>query len=52
MFPTNNNDAPSFIDGWSWAIFGATLLGSAYKINPILLIVLSGIAGITIYGIL
>lgn len=52
MFPTNNNDAPNFIDGWSWAIFGATLLGSAYKINPILLIVLSGIAGITIYGIL
>ena len=47
-----SDDGRSFIDGWSWAIFAATLLGSAYKLNPILLIVLSGIAGVVIYGFL
>lgn len=51
MFP-KSDDGRSFIDGWSWAIFAATLLGSAYKLNPILLIVLSGIAGVVIYGFL
>ena len=51
MFP-KSDDGRSFIDGWSWAIFFATLLGSAYKLNPILLIVLSGIAGVVIYGFL
>ena len=51
MFP-KSDDGRSFIDGWSWAIFGVTLLGSAYKVNPILLIVLSGIAGVVIYGLL
>ncbi len=51
MFP-KSDDGRSFIDGWSWAIFLATLLGSAYKLNPILLIVLSGVAGVVIYGFL
>lgn len=51
MFP-KADDGRSFIDGWSWAIFAATLLGSAYKLNPILLIVLSGVAGVVIYGFL
>ena len=51
IFP-DSADGRSFIDGWSWAIFAATLLGSAYKLNPILLIVLSGIAGVVIYGFL
>lgn len=50
MFP-HSDDGRSFIDLWSWAIFGLTLLGSARKINPILLIVLSGVAGVLIYGL-
>jgi chromate transporter len=48
IFP-HSDDGRSFIDGWSWLIFALALLGSAKKINPILLIVLSGIAGIIIY---
>lgn len=50
IFPASD-DGRSFIDGWSWAIFGLTLLGSWRKINPILLIVVSGIAGVLIYGL-
>ena len=49
MFPAEGDDAPSFIDGWSWVIFAATLVASYLKVNPILLIVLSGIGGIVIY---
>lgn len=50
IFP-HSDEGRSFIDGWSWAIFGLTLLGSTHKVNPILLIVLSGIAGVVIYGL-
>ena len=50
MFP-HSSDGRSFIDGWSWVIFAATLLLSARKINPILLILLSGVAGVLIYGL-
>jgi chromate transporter len=50
MFP-HSEDGKSFIDGWSWAIFGLTLVGSAKKINPILLIIVSGIMGVIIYGL-
>ncbi len=50
MFP-HSSDGRSFIDVWSWVIFAATLLLSARKINPILLILLSGIAGVLIYGL-
>ena len=39
----------SFIDYWSWILFAATLYASYRKVNPILLIVLSAIAGILIY---
>ena len=48
IFP-HSDDGRSFIDGWSWLIFAIALLGSAKKINPILLIVVSGIAGVVIY---
>ena len=48
IFPYSD-DGRSFIDGWSWLIFALALLGSAKKINPILLIVVSGIAGVVIY---
>lgn len=48
VFP-HSDDGRSFIDGWSWLIFALALLGSVKKINPILLIVVSGIAGVVIY---
>ena len=48
IFP-HSDDGRSFIDGWSWLIFALALLGSAKKINPILLIVVSGIVGVVIY---
>ncbi len=48
MFPASSEEA-SFIDGWSWVLFGATLVGSLRKINPILMILLSAVAGIVIY---
>lgn len=50
IFP-HSDEGRSFIDGWSWVIFIATLAASARKVNPILLILLSGIAGIAIYGL-
>ncbi len=52
IFP--RSDAPgdrNFIDGWSWMLFGAVLVGSWRKVNPILLIGLSAAAGIVIYGL-
>lgn len=48
MFPSST-DGASFIDKWSWVIFGVTLTASMLKVNPILLIVLSAAAGIIIY---
>ncbi|MBQ3247600.1 MAG: chromate transporter [Alistipes sp.] len=48
MFPASSEEA-SFIDGWSWVLFGATLVGSWRKVNPILMILLSAVAGIIIY---
>ena len=48
MFPASH-EGESFIDGWSWAIFGVCVLASWRKVNPILLIVLSAAAGIAIY---
>ncbi len=50
MFPASAEDT-SFIDGWSWALFGACMLGSFRKINPIIMILLSAVAGIVIYYI-
>ena len=43
-------DERSFIDGWSWLLFGGVLLGQRCKVNPILLIFLAAAAGIVIYG--
>lgn len=50
IFP-HSAEGRSFIDGWSWVIFLVTLMASARKVNPILLIVVSGIAGVVIYGL-
>ena len=48
IFPASSEEA-SFIDGWSWALFAATLVGSWRKVNPILMILLSAVAGVLIY---
>ncbi len=50
IFP-HSEDGRSFIDVWSWVIFFIMLYASARKVNPILLIVLSGLAGVIIYGL-
>ena len=50
IFP-HSDEGRSFIDAWSWVIFSVTLLCSALKVNPIVLIVLSAVAGIAIYGL-
>lgn len=50
IFPKEQADS-SFIDVWSWILFTATLYASYKKVNPILLILLSAVAGIVIYGV-
>ena len=50
IFPEQSADS-SFIDHWSWILFAATLYASYKKVNPILLIALSALAGIVIYGV-
>lgn len=50
MFPHSSVPGDqNFIDGWSWALFGGVFVCSVRKINPIMLIVLSAVAGILIY---
>ena len=48
LFPSSQEGA-SFIDGWSWVLFGVALVASLKKANPIMLIILSAVAGIAIY---
>ena len=50
IFPAEEEGA-SFIDLWSWAIFGVAVLLSARKVNPILIIVGAAVAGVVIYGL-
>jgi chromate transporter len=50
MFPQTQEGA-SFIDGWSWALFIAAMVAAYKKVNPILLIILSAVAGVAIYYI-
>ena len=40
----------TFSDAASWIIFGLVFLASLRRVDPILLIVLSGVAGYLIYG--
>jgi chromate transporter len=50
IFPNSGEGGEqSFIDLWSWLLFGAVWIGSWRRINPILLILGSAIAGIIIY---
>ena len=48
IFPETDEGA-SFIVGWSWLLFGICFAGSVRKLNPILLILFSAVAGIAIY---
>lgn len=41
----------TFIDGYSWVILAVVFVASVRKVSPILLIVLSGLAGYLIYGL-
>ena len=51
MFPrTGANE--NFTDVWSWLLFGAVLYGSYRKVNPILMIILSAVAGVVIYALM
>ncbi len=50
IFPPSAEGA-SMIDGWSWLLFLLAFIASMRKVNPILLIVLSAVAGILIYYI-
>ena len=40
----------TFIDWKSWAIFGGCFVASVMRVNPILLIALSAVAGIALYA--
>ena len=48
MFPSES-DGASFIDTWSWVIFGICVVLNTLRVNPILLIALSAVAGVLIY---
>ena len=50
MFPRLGENE-NFSDVWSWLLFAACLYGSYRKVNPILMIVLSAVAGVTIYAL-
>ena len=43
------SEGGGFDDAWSWGLFVVALIASHKKVNPILLIILSAIAGIAIY---
>lgn len=52
IFPHGSDpDEQNFIDPWSWALLGGVFVGQWLKVNPILLIVLSAVAGILIYHV-
>lgn len=46
-----NGESENFIDLWSWAFFLGSLALSYKKVNPILIIVLSALAGTLVYAI-
>ena len=50
MFPRLGKNE-NFTDVWSWLLFGAVLYGSYRKVNPILMIVLSAVAGVILYAV-
>ena len=51
MMAPRTGENENFIDVWSWLLFGAVLYGSYRKVNPILMIILSAVAGVVIYAL-
>lgn len=49
VFP-QGGEAGSFCDVWSWVIFAGCMAGLYFKVNPILLLLVSAAAGLGIYG--
>ena len=49
MIVPRSGDSENFVDIWSWILFAACLYGSYRKVNPILMILLSAVAGVVIY---
>ena len=50
MFPRSGANE-DFTDVWSWILFFLVLYGSYRKVNPILMILLSAVAGVAIYAL-
>ena len=50
MFPVSGKNE-NFVDVWSWVLFFAVLYGSYKKVNPILMILLSAVAGVVLYAV-
>ncbi len=49
IFPADDSGR-SFIDGWSWALFGVALVAAASKrVSLIVIILLAAVAGVVIY---
>ncbi len=48
IFPQDSS-GESFIDIWSWALFGVSLIAAARKVNVILIIILGAASGVCIY---
>ena len=51
MMAPRTGENENFVDVWSWLLFGVVLYGSYRKVNPILMIILSAIAGVVIYAL-
>ena len=51
MIAPRSGGNDNFVDCWSWILFAACLSGSYRKVNPILMILLSAVAGILIYAV-
>ena len=49
--PPGGAPSENFTDIWSWLLFALCLVASLRKVNPILLILLSALAGVIIYAI-
>ena len=51
IFATGDGEA-NFIDAWSWIFFAACIVGSHFKVNPILMIIMSALCGVVKYYII
>ena len=51
LIAPRSGENENFTDVWSWLLFAACLYGSYRKVNPILMIILSAVAGVLIYAV-